>query len=315
MRTPTLVVTCLLGCWLGACSGPDRPSPTRQSTQGNGPSQRAQSVGVMWGQRIGWDDLAPSLAEMNGRTALEELAIDRGLSRRLRERGLELTPEMVERERTLMGESLGTQGDGVDRFRRTRGLGPRRFEGLLRRNAMLRLLAGEPEADPMQVRRLYELRHGPRRVCRVLIARNAGEAGAIRERLRTVRAEELEWAFARAAFEESIDPSASAGGYLGAVHPLDPALPSAVREAMVDLEDFELSSVILAEGGALLLLPVGTEPGSGESLETARPELEAEVRAGAQRQAMDTIARDLLREAGVTVLDESLEWGWRAGGR
>jgi len=309
-------LTCSLGTLtlvLASCAAP----PTQAQTKPGEPDSKAttSSVGVMWGQRVGWADLGPSLAELAGRTALEELALDRGLRRRLDRAGLVVTREMIDQERARMVASLGTEGDAVARFRRVRGLGPARFEGLLRRNASLRALVGEVEADDLEVRRLHELRHGSRRVCRVLIAGSASEAASIRERLWGLEGEALEWAFARAAFEHSIDPSASAGGYLGAIHPLDPSLPTALREALTGLPDHELSPVVLAEGGAVLLLPTETRPGSGRTLETTRVEIEPEAQARAQRLAMDDLAREILREAGLTVLDESLEWARQNGGR
>lgn len=305
----------MLVCSLASCAAPPSQPGTGQADATPERLTSASSVGVMWGQRVSWSDLGPTLAEIAGRTAVEELALDRGLSRRLDQAGLTLTGEMIDQERARMVTSLGTEGNSVDRFRRVRGLGPARYEGLLRRNASLRALVGEVPPDDLEVRRLHELRHGPRRVCRVLIAGNVSEAGAIRERLRGLDGESLEWAFARAAFEQSIDPSAASGGYLGAVHPLDPSLPTAVREALADLPDGELSPIVLAEGGAVLILPVETLAGTGRTFEETKEALRLEAALRAQRAAMDDLAREILREAGLTVLDESLEWGWQKRGR
>ena len=99
-------------------------------------------------------DLAPALSEAAGALVLEELILDRSLALALRRAGLTITRADIERERTLLIDTIasdsGTDGNAAARslnaIRAQRGLGPARFEALLSRNAGLRALA-RSEAD------------------------------------------------------------------------------------------------------------------------------------------------------------------------
>ncbi|MFT5422454.1 MAG: hypothetical protein ACI89L_000211 [Phycisphaerales bacterium] len=299
---------------LGAgCQGPGHAPATTTRTP------PAASVPLLIGTAaVGWAQLQPYLTETGGRQAIEELILDRELARQLEAAGIALTDDLLAKERAMFDAGAAGSPGTMLQIRRSRGLGPHRLERLLRRNASLRALVGEPEtATEDEVRFAHELRHGSRRVLRVMVIPDAARAGQIRESLGEHASLEgldssdpLEWAFARAAFEESADPSAAAGGLLGAVHPLDPSLPEAVRQAVLDTPDGSLSMLILTDRGSVLVLPIGTTPANEITLGESRSEIIKDLRVQRQRLIMDDRAREILRQARPTVLDPGLNWAW-----
>lgn len=303
---PLLLIMVLFG--LGCqSSGPTVVSPVR--------AQRAASIPVLiGGVAVGWAELTPYLAESGGRKAIEELILDRELARRTKSAGLRITSGLINQERMLFDAGATGSPEATAQIRRNRGLGTHRFNQLLRRNASLRALAG-PAQPPtgVELRVAYELKFGARRVLRVMVLPDAARLGQIRARLQSgPSAAGLEWEFSRIAFEESVDPSAAAGGLLGAVHEMDPILPEAVRQMLHTTPDGELSTIVLTQAGALLVLPIRTTQEPATSLEDARAGLLDEIRIRRQRSMMDTLAREILTEARPTILDPGLNWAWES---
>ena len=81
---------------------------------------------------------------MTGRVALQEALLDEILVHALKRRGIQLPPDAIERERSLMMSILSedeTEGYRLlEEIRLREGLGPVRFTALLKRNAALRQL-------------------------------------------------------------------------------------------------------------------------------------------------------------------------------
>lgn len=281
-----------------------------------GPGSTREVLALSHDGGYGLTELGPGLLELAGRTVLQEALLDAGLQQRAARAGVRVTPEMMDRERELLVQLAGADPNMLDNLRRERGFGPTRLEAFVRRNALLRALVGEPERMPDDaVRNAFDLQYGARRVVRVLVARNATEAGAIRERLVGLPIEQLQWAFAAEAFAASQDPSAAAGGYLGAVHPLDPRLPAVIRETLAATPDGSLSPVVLAPNGAALILPIQTTEAADVTLSEVEEDLRVELRVRSQRLLMDDLAAEILRLSDPTVLDRSLEWSWTGGVR
>ena len=267
-----------------------------------------------------WEDLQPALAEAAGAQALQELVIDRMLAAELRRLGLSVTPDEIARERNLVVEAISREAaatpDDTERLlvgvRRNRGLGPHRFERLLERTAKLRkLVAGEVEVTPDELRQAYEMRHGPRYRARAAVfATDRAAAEALEEvtgaphELRGVR-------FAEIASRRSIDPSAQRGGLLEPISPADPVYPTAVRQTLPRMAVGDLSTVLGVDQGFAILLLEEILPGDQVSFEQAAPRLETDVRLRRERLLMDDLARRLIREANVSVLDRSLGWSWQ----
>ncbi len=268
---------------------------------------------------VGWDEIRPRLAEIAGAQVVEELTLENRLRNEFTSRAITLTPEDIDRERSLFSMTLRRAmpiGDepaveqALARVRRTRALGPDRFDALLRRSAMLRkLVAPEVRVDEDEVRASLEVRFGPRVRCRIIVMGVETEARRLHERLRAGPPEDLAQRFAAEARILSVDPSGARGGEVEPISPVDPTYAASFREALRDLQPGALSPVLVFDRGYAIALGVDRLPGATPppgAEEAARDD----VRQRLERAAMDVLAARLLNSAPVTVFDPSLNWSW-----
>ncbi|MEM0983821.1 MAG: peptidylprolyl isomerase [Planctomycetota bacterium] len=296
-----LSVVVLSGC---AGTASDRSGPTGDTTTRM--ERPASAPLLVNGRPIGWDVLTPLLSEAAGAAVAEEAALDALLARELQRRGVELTAEQIDAERDRFSMSLGSASPALlEQLRRRRGLGPVRFDALLRRNAALRLLtAGRAEVTEEDVRLAHAVTHGPRVVARVVTRATRAEAAQERELVAGASRE----SFAEAARARSIDPTAAAGGWLDPISLADPAYPGAVRAVLSELQVGAVSEVVALDEGYAVFYLERRMPADGVSLEDARPRLTARLRERKERVEMERFARELLSRADISVLDPSLGW-------
>lgn len=263
-------------------------------------------------------DLWPAIAEGGGTKALEELVLDRALARLAQDRGVEVGPDHIERERlSLIAAIAGEVGSddslsdqALARVRVARGLGPARFAALLKRTATMRAIVQlEINLSPDEVAAQLDLMTGPKTRAVVAVFSSEQEASSVRAAL-AAQAEDRLQTLSSIAIARSIDPSASNQGVVGPIHARDPRVPASLRPILEDLAQGDVSPVLATDNGFAILMVESRS----ERLPTT-PELEVqarnEVRLRKERMAMDTLARRFLSEASVHVLDESLRWSWQ----
>lgn len=303
----------LAGC-VPATRGPATPPATIP--------QADRAALLVDGTPIGWGALRPMLSETAGGIVVEEAALDVLLEREARAAGVvvadeDLAFEEAELRRSVQAASASDQAQSaalIERVRRSRGLGPQRYQRLLRRNALLRRLT-EPDVavSASEIDLAFRIRWGERRRTRVLVAPGEHQAARLRSRVLDSPDSARSLVFARLAVEESIDASARAGGYLGEISPVDPGVPMTLRRAVRDLEPNELSPVLALEGGYGIAMVEAVIPADGgASLDEHRAEIEAALLRRKQRLAMDRLAAELLARASISVLDPALGWSRRA---
>ena len=293
-----------------AASGCSSDPPPAGSSSGNAGTPSAAAVAYVAGRPIRSDAFDASLREAAGRAVLEEMVLARLIEERLAERGVSLSPEDLEQERAGLLNALAADPDTAERLivdlRERRGLGPTRFERLLRRNAGLRKLsAGSVEVTDAAVRRAFERSHGRRYLVRLLTADTPAAAAELRGRVLTGES------FAEVAAEASTDASRTRGGLLDPLHPDDPTFPAAIRTAVTAMQPGALSGVVALESGfgyAVLRLEE-VLPADGATFEAERATVRGAVRADLERQAMERLARTLRADAEVVVLDAALQAG------
>ena len=266
------------------------------------------------GNAVHWSELRPLMAEAAGGIVLEEIILDRMLSKRLTQQNITISDEDLARERRLLIETLDADQDVARRLleelQARRGFGPKRLKLLLHRNAALRrLVSDEVTVTDKAVERLFEMRHGPKRQARLLTAPDLQSARRAIERIKSGEF------FSDVAVELSTDSSASRGGLLEPISRADPSYPQALREALWTLKPGELSSPVLLDNKYAVMQLVRSVPADDTELKDVRSELQRLTRLNQQRIAMDQLARQLLNEASVTVFDESLRSGWSARNR
>lgn len=261
------------------------------------------------GQAVAVGALEPALYEIAGGEALADLVLAQQIERTLGRAGLEVGAQAINEERRLIARTLSDDPDTAARLlaelRDARGLGKHRFEAMLRRNAGLRLLIADDVAvTEAAVKQAYLLRHGPRYRVRLLVTADAAAAGELRGRAAAGES------FADLASLHSVDPSAAQGGLLSPISPADPRYPQALRTALPKLEPGALGPVIAIDDRFAVLWLEDKIAADGKALADVREELARSVELRAQRLRMEQLARELLSEADVIVLDPALKRAW-----
>lgn len=290
------------------------PAPKDQGGPAAAPS--ARPFATVDGAAVYAADLSAMLAEAAGGQALEELVLDRRLEAEARRAGVTVTEEQIRAERELLldaltGATIARDEDDaarlLERVRSARGLGPKRFAALLRRNALLRsLVAPQVAVTPSALEQARRLRYGERYRVRLIVTTTAREAMDVLKEL------EQGESFSVVAARRSTDVSAARGGVLDPISPADPEYPAAVRSALRDLTPGKPSMPIALDASyAILMLdeiiPATTPPNTAQAEEA----LARDVRIQHERLLMNQLARRLLSEANVRVVDPSLDWSWQ----
>ncbi|MFG0260636.1 MAG: peptidylprolyl isomerase, partial [Phycisphaerales bacterium JB041] len=272
------------------------------------------------GQPVEWAAVSDRLAEAAGAVVVEEIALDRVILREAASRGIQITQADLDREREWLARAVeqGARATGTDpaalvrEIRQRRGLGPERFEALLRRNAALRaMVRGSVEITDAQVERAWRTQHGERVRVRIIIAPSMTDA----QRLRTqaLAAGGNEYTFAKLAETYSTDNSAPLGGLIEPFSTEDPAYEENLRRVAAGLQPGEIGPVVATRNGHAVVLLTGRIPPDGVTLEQARERLREQITLRQERISMDQLANQLLSSAHVRVLDPALSWSVEAG--
>lgn len=288
---------------VAGCTANEPFSPASSSAQAG-----SSVVAYVGGRAIAQSELESSLLEAQGRSILEELILSALVQQRLDGAGLSLLPAEVSAERARLLEALGNDEDEAERLltelRERRGLGPQRFDRLLRRNAGLRkLVASSIEIGDAAVRRAFDRSHGRRYRVRLLAADSPERAKALRNRVLAGES------FAEVAAEASIDSSRDRGGLLDPVHPADPTFPPAIRAAVEKLAPGELSDVIALQSGfgyAVVQLD-SVLPADRVAFQDEESAIRETLRADLERLRMEQLARTLRAQSEVVILDPRLQ--------
>jgi len=268
-------------------------------------------VAYLGGEAVTLRALRPALVELAGGQALAGLVLDRKLAERLDEAGRPVDAEAIGEERARLLARLDEDAGEAERLlkamRERRGLGAWRFRRMLWRNAALRALVRENvSVTESDMRRAWRVEYGQKLAVRLIVVPRLQEAAALARKIRAGAS------WAELAAEHSTDASAARGGRLSPVSLEDTSWPEGIRQVLGELEPGEVSEpVALASGYALLRIDE-VIPGESVEFEAVRSELERALRERAERIAMRRLARQVLSEAHVVVLEPELERVWEA---
>lgn len=269
---------------------------------------------------IGWSQVQPLLAETAG-PILEEIALDHILTIQCAQAGITISNSDITLEEKRLVNRLSiaasadpsTHSELLERVRSSRGLGPRRYQALLQRNAMLRkMVAGEVAVTPAQLEQALAVRHGPKFKGRVLLTRSEREAAAARAQIAAASDPKVTITSLAAASAETarIYPA----GIVEPISAADPTYPSGLRAVIAKMKPGEVSPVIALDRNFAVFVLEEILPGLASTSNDAS--IEADVREVNERMAMERKANQLLEIAGVNVLDPDLRWSWdRRGGK
>lgn len=298
--TPSILVLALAASGCG-------PEPVSSSRPISIAEPAARPIATIDGQRLALREVEPALLEYGGATVVRERALDRAVAREAAQRGIEVDESAIARERMLLMENLSPDPDRAEillvELRRARGLGPLRFAGLLRRNALLRALVSEDVVlDERTIRGAWDAAHGPSRIVRIIATTDLRSAEAARTRIENGED------FTVVAVESSIDASGPRGGRLAPISRLDPSWPEALRAAIFAQSPGELSDATPLDGRILVFEVLEEVPGDGVAFDEGRSEAERVTRLAAERLLMDRLARRLVPAESVEPIDPSLRW-------
>lgn len=308
------------GVGIGESGRATHPENRGTSGGGTGVERAGRSdlpAAIAGGVAISRDSIFARLAETSGGAVLEEMILDQRLHEEARRRGMTITSADLAREQRALVDAIRRASNLGDReaeealvgVRRRRGLGPIRFEALLRRNAILRRLASESvRVSEDDVRLAHRIRYGERYMLSLIVTGDERSASSARRLLMEGQP------VAGVAGEFSIDPSAASGGRVGPISPFDPSLPEALTAALRTLGPGRFSSVIAIENGYAIVRIDEVLASRDVGLESVRDELTSEIRRVRERAEMDRVARNLLDLSQITVFDSSLRWSWESGG-
>ncbi|MBI1189247.1 MAG: hypothetical protein GC200_01000 [Tepidisphaera sp.] len=264
------------------------------------------------------DRLFSYAGEAAGSVALEEAALDVLLDQEMARQGVVLPPDGAQAELRALVQSITNEGDitgdqaGVvlERLKRGRGLGPARFQALLTRNAKLRaLVSPQVTLSPQDLSTAMELEFGPKVKARLLTVPTRELASDMRTRMTADAADPLT-TFARLATLYSTDPSGPSGGVVEPLSAADISLPPALRQAIADPPLGLLPEAVATPRGFTLVYVEEKIPARPAPTDEERQKVEAKARRRLERLAMDRLARQLIDQAKITVLDDGVRWSW-----
>jgi len=258
------------------------------------------------GEPVTWATLRDPLVELGGSEVLTEQILSRMIDRRLAQRAIALSDAALEAEADLMRQALSSDSTRAHHMlaelRRRKGLGQVRWQLLLRRNAGMRALV-QPEVTVTDdaLRQAYDIRYGPRYEVRLIVVDSASQASQV---LREARAGAT---FSDLAIANSTDSSRAQGGLLNPISANDPTWPLAIRQSLPSLAVGEISSPIALDQGFGILKLEGKTEGQSIPIDDVKDKLAEQVRLDVESMLMRRLARTLLDEADVVILDSTLK--------
>lgn len=296
-----------LAILIGCTSSQNRAPATEPTTP--------RPIAILNGAALHRDSVQPALDEFGGDEILRETILDRELEKRCAALGVQITNDLLAQERALLGETLGFDSntprslDVLEQLRADRGLGPVRFENLLRRSAMLRALVGPREPTKAQQDRALQSAFGEAYRVRLFVSPNPESAQSIRTHVLESSVEARPWVFAEQCAASSTHPSSDRGGLIASLNPASLGYPSALLAALPRTPIGTCSEVMSTESGYVVVYVEGVVAARDPNPED-RERVLKELRTDTQRLAMQRLAQEILAEQDIVVMDRALNWAW-----
>ena len=286
------------------------PLPDEQDNYKSTKNELYMPLALINNKPVIWTDLSRDFAEISGQTVLEEYILDLQLNNLCQQRKIVITDQLRQNEINNLLESLDPNPDIAARLwneiRIIRGYGPARYSKLIERNAKLRALI---QNDNMPVNEaaiitMFEQLYGQRYLIRIITCDTYAQAQELLEKARNHEP------FYELAAKYSTDVSADRGGLLDPVSPADPVYPMTIRQVLADLTPEEPSPILAIDTGFAIVQLVEKLPEQNVKLIDVRDSLEKLIVKQQENTMMHNLAKQLLSEADIIIMDKSLDWSW-----
>jgi foldase protein PrsA len=304
-----LIILPLVGCYSDSGQNLNGQTKGKFNRARASTPDAARPVALLNGKPVHLTDLAPGLTEAAGGLILSEWVLAGAIEKGLSKQGLSINQDHLDLELDILRLTLATDPDQAQKLLnqvvKSRGLGSYRFEQMLRRNAGLRLLIHKQvKVTPAALKQTYDMEYGPRYQLRLIVVSTLLEASDL------VRKAKAGQSFSDLATQYSIDPSLKQGGLLSAMSGADVTYPKSIRDMMTKLKVGQISGAIALEKGfAILRLEQKIEAKPVE-FDDVKDELSERVRRRLEQIHMQRLARQLLAQADLQVLDRQLKASW-----
>jgi len=313
IRTIFILIYTIPLVTLAGCSSSHETNQSSTQT-----SSRQQIVAIINGFPITQARLQRDLGERVGKQALKDFVLDNQLEALLKDRQIQVTQDDLDFEEQLILGTTHSSLPDASRYemlvaiKQSRGLGPNRYPRFLRRNAMLRKLAGDtPPPTQAQYLLAEQIAFGSQYSIRIFVSDSQFTTSSVRQQVLNAPTESRRWILADVCSTDSIHPSASRGGLINQLSRADPRYPLVLTDAIGLLEQNQISDVLATDSGfAFILLEQITPPENptAEQLQSVRAQLTLRI----QRLVMQRLADELLANADVVVMDRALHWSWKS---
>lgn len=316
-----LLMLSLFGC---ASSGNKASSNAGSGTHGTGrvdsTTNQSNAADASWpaasrtlayvaGQPVSAGEMFPRLLSYAGGQALSQIILDKQIDRQLGQRRLIISPDLIEAEKQELLSELSSDPDEAVRLlkdlRQSRGVTNDRFNQTLRRNAALRALTREQvNVTDQDLLMAFDIQHGDRYEARIITTQTLGQMKKIIAQLGQGAS------FIDLAIASSTDTSSAQGGLMPLISGADPSYPAAVRNVLVALKPGEVSHPIALDNNYAILKLERKIDGDNVKFDDVKKALTLSVQRQQQQTQMRLLARTLLQESDVVVLDPVLKESW-----
>lgn len=284
-------------------------STTDQSTASGGQWPAGKVIAYVSGQPVSAGQMFPLLLNYAGGQVLSGMILDQQIDRKLSQRGMIISPDMIEAERQYLLDALSSDPDQAVRLlkqmRDSRGVTNERFNQTLRRNAALRALSKDQvNVTDLDLRQAFTIEHGEKFEARVITTQSLNEIQKLLAQLNGGAS------FVDLAVAHSTDPSRDQGGLLPPISDVDASYPAAIRQMLVGLKPGQVSHPIALDNGYAILKLERKIQGDQVKFDDIKQTLMLSVQRQQQQTRMRLLARTLLEEADVVVLDPVLKESW-----
>jgi hypothetical protein len=291
---PTLLFTLSLGC-------AQRQPPPLQTAKVK-IEHVSPIIAIVGTKAIRQEDLWNELIELAGSEIVQDAINSAHIELALAEKALVVRQKNIEQEWEYLLRAVPSLNKSSFKNQlKEKGIGEKRLRSLLWRTSALRMLIEQDvSVTEEQVRRMYEIMHGPAYPVKIIVLPTLKEANQMHAQLKRGAS------FSELANTHSIDPSASLGGDIGSITIADPIWPEPIRKALPHIQIGMVTTPIFI-GDRWVLLKLTSKPTKYEHpIEDVEEEMRQLAKLAQERFLMERALQTLQKNTEVQIFDTDI---------